>query len=192
MAKPDNGGCAGRQSPLGGLDLGIRPAVSMSPPSPDRALRDLIPASALLAVEVRDLDRRRGEVRSLPAIANLQDAVLPGAGIMPDLLPRLFGSRGVVFLASSPRPPSLMPVAILRPPDMPSAEPTLRGLQTIALVRARDALWLGPAGSEGRLTELAEGGNIRLADVLPFAEIDRRLPPAGLVSGWVNPAAIML
>ena len=175
--------------PWAGSTSAIRPAVLAGPPSPDRALRDLIPASALLAVEVRDLDRRWGEIRSLPAIANLQDAILSGAGIPPELLPRLFGSRGVVFLASSPHPPNLMPVAILRPPDLQSAESVLGSLQTTALVRAGGAIWLGPAGSEDRLAELAANGNVRLVDVLPFAEIERRLPPAGLISGWVNPAA---
>jgi hypothetical protein len=152
-------------------------------------LRDLVPASALLAIEVRDLDRRWTEIRAAHAIAHFQDSVLSCFGIKPEQVPMLAGEQAVLFLAPLERPPFLLPIALLRPADLQQAESVLRGLEKPAVLQARGALWIGPAGSEGMLEEFARTEDARLGDVLPLEEIEERLPRGGLIRGWVNPGA---
>ena len=71
--------------------LGTRAAVMPA------ALRDLVPASALLAIEVRDLDLRWTEIRAARAIARFQDSVLSCFGIKPEQVPMLAGEQAVLF-----------------------------------------------------------------------------------------------
>ena len=153
------------------------------------ALRDLVPAGALLAIELRDLDRRWSEIRAVRAISSFQDSALSCVGMQPDLVPMLAADQAVLFLARLESHPFLLPIAILRPADMQQAENVASGLGDLAHLQARGALWIGPAGSERILEEFAGTEGARLGDVLPLEEIEERLPPGGLIRGWVNPGA---
>jgi len=152
-------------------------------------LRDLVPASALLVIEVRDLDWRWTEIRAARAIARFQDSVLSCFGIKPEQVPMLAGEQAALFLAPLERPPFLLPIALLRPADMQQAEAVVSGLAKPAFLRARGALWIGPAGSQDMLEVFASQEGARLGDVLPFEEMEARLPQGGLIRGWVNPGA---
>ena len=154
-----------------------------------QSLRDLVPATALIAVEVRDIDRRWDEIRSIGAIAGFQDAIFSCAGTDVDLMHRLAGDRAVLFLAYSEDRPFVVPVAILRPVDMAAAERILSSLSRLSSRRAGGVLWVGPAGAEDLLNHLSRGETARLNEVLPVDEIEGRLPQGGLVRGWLNPAA---
>jgi len=155
------------------------------------SLRDLIPATALIAVEVRDVDRRWDEIRSIDFIAGFQDAILSCAGTDADLIHRLAGDRAVLFLAGSEDPPFVVPVAILRPTDVLDAERILAGLSQLSFRRAGGVLWVGPAGVADLLERMSRQETARLNEVLPMDEIDGRLPQDGLARGWLNPVAFM-
>jgi hypothetical protein len=153
------------------------------------SLRDLVPASALVAVEARDLDRRWDEIRGIDAIASFQDAMFSCVGAGADLMPRLAGDRAVLFLARSDIRPFVVPVAILRPADMPEAERFLSGLHGLSSRRAGGVLWVGPAEAEDLLERLSREETSRFGDVVPMDEVESRLPPGGVVRGWLNPVA---
>ncbi len=153
------------------------------------SLLDLVPAAALITVEVCDLDRRWDELRSSDAVAGLQDEIFSCVGTEAELAHRLIGDRTVLFLTRSADPPYVVPVAILRPVDLPAAEGLLTGMRQLSLRRAGGLLWVGPAGAQTLLERLSRPGTPRLADVLPMEEVAARLPQGGLVRGWLNPVA---
>jgi hypothetical protein len=92
---------------------------------------------------------------------------------------------------------SAIPIAVLRPADLDRAEAMLdvrAGAQSKADtawcgVRARNALWVGPASAEGEVAAIARGNGTSLGPLLPTAEAVRWLPEGGLVRGWVQPKA---
>ncbi|KPJ83975.1 MAG: hypothetical protein AMS18_17050 [Gemmatimonas sp. SG8_17] len=150
----------------------------------------LLPQSTLLAVEIRDLTARWSEIRAIRPIAELQDRMLAGSGLAAADLPLLLGDRAVFALVSgSDR--LFLPLALLRPPDAGQAEALLDSLKPAwTVVRARDALWIGPENVADELETVALGDGTSLAQVVPMDEVDSRLPPGGLVRGWVNPRAV--
>jgi len=156
----------------------------------DMWLRELVPASALLAVEVRDLERRWEEIRCIQPIAGLQDAILSCAGMKASLLPRLMGNHAVLFLARSDHYPHVVPIAILRPADPDQAVAVLAGIPTVSFRFGRGALWVGPSGAEDLLEHFSQEEGARLVEVLPFEEMQSRLPSGGLIRGLVNPKSL--
>ncbi len=173
-------------SPPRGRWAAQMPARVAAEPS---SLLDFVPAEALITVEVCDLDRRWDELRSISAIAGFQDEVFSCAGIEAELAHGLAGDGAVLFLAGSEDPPFVVPVAILRPVDLPAAERFLSGLGRLSLMRVGGLLWIGPAGAQRVLERLSRPGTARLDDVLPMDEVEARLPRGGLVRGWLNPVA---
>ena len=153
------------------------------------SLRDLVPATALLALEIRDLDRRWVDIRSIPAVAKLQDGVLSCAGISPEAVPKLAGDRAVLFLAPSEAQPFVMPIAVLRPAVMREAEHILEAIPQLSYRHAQGALWVGPIGAQEVLERSIRDRGPRLSKILPLDEVDAKLPGGGLVRGWLNPAA---
>jgi hypothetical protein len=160
-------------------------------------LVDLLPASTVAAVEIRDLDRRWNEIRGLPAIANFQDRALGELGLDSDDLPRLAGERAVLALVVSDDRRDVLPIALLRPsrPDEAAALLEARSGEGTAgagyaLRRGRDTLWLIPAGAEDRLGPLTRGRRASRGADFHMEELDRRLPDGGLVRGWINPRAL--
>ncbi|UCG86059.1 MAG: hypothetical protein JSW71_19470 [Gemmatimonadota bacterium] len=149
----------------------------------------LLPERTLLAVEIYNLAGRWSEIRAIQALARFQDKLLAGTAIRPDQLPLVAGRRLVLALVAGSR--TIMPLAVLLPPDMDSAEPVLRSLgPNWSVVRARGALWVAPSNATDELEIVAAGDGSSLARVVPLQEADRRLPAGGLARGWVNPAAL--
>lgn len=157
------------------------PARDATPPS----LVHLLPEQAVLAVEIRDLDRRWPEVRGLPAIARFQERLLEGSGLEPDDLPRLAGSRAVFALV--PGADGLVPVGLLRPRGRSMKRLLATGL---AVHPGRGALWIGPPGAEGLLEEMAAGERAGFTGAVDIDGVARRLPPGGLARGWIHPQAL--
>ncbi len=170
-----------------------------APSTPDPAARSdaasvplpaLLPQSTLLAAELRDLTARWSEIRAIRPIAAFQDRVLTGIGLTAEDLQLLLGDRAVFALVSG-SDHILWPLALLRPPDIEQAEALLDSSgASWAVIRARGALWVGPKRVAVELETVASGDGTSLAQAVPMDEVSSRLPPGGLVRGWVNPMAI--
>jgi len=163
----------------------------VGPLSGDFELFDRVPASALLAVSVSNLDERWAEIRGTPALANLQDALLSRRGVAADLIPLLAGRRSVFFLAPADRWPFAVPVAILQPPDVRKARAILGSMPDVAYLEGDGVLWVGPALSVDLLAQLAREQGPRFPEAVPLTEIANRLPAGGLVRGCVNSGALL-
>jgi hypothetical protein len=168
------------------------------PSTPDPAARSgtdvsplplLLPQSTLLAAELRDLAARWSEIRAIRPIAEFQDRLLAGMGLTAENLQLLLGDRAIFALVSgSDR--ILWPLALLRPPKIDQAEALLDSLAVSwTVIRAREALWIGPKSVAEELETMALGDGTSLAQVVPMDEVNSRLPAGGLVRGWVNPVA---
>ncbi len=172
------------------------PSTRRDVPSPrapaaldDVSLRDLIPASALLAAEVRGIGGRWAEIRDTRALADFMDSILFCLGIEPELIPGLSGESTVIFLASLDGRSWAAPVMILRPVDMDDAQELFSALAGPSCARGHNALWVGPAGTERLLERFAQHDGAKLGDILPLEEDESSLPRGGLVRGWVNPGS---
>lgn len=181
--------------------LGRTPAGFAPSPAPEGnadALLDLLPDSSLVAVEIRDLERRWSALRSIPILAEVQDRILVGSGLEPDDLPILAGNRAAVALVPAPEGRGVVPVAVLRPDDLDRAEAILdrragaRRASGAAWCRVRDrgALWVGPSSAAGDVAAIARGDGTSLGPLLPFDEAAARLPAGGLARGWIHPAGV--
>ncbi len=165
-------------------DLAARNATADSP------LPHLLPQSTLLAAEFRDLATRWSEIRAIRPLAEFQNRLLAGSGLTAADLPLLLGDRAVVALVSG-TDRVCRPLALLRPTDLDRAEALLGSLgASWSVIQARHALWIGPQGVAEELETVALGDGTSLAEVVPMDAVDARLPPGGLVRGWVNPTAV--
>ncbi|MFH1574776.1 MAG: hypothetical protein ABIG68_12390 [Acidobacteriota bacterium] len=169
----------------------VRPGTAAHGPpgGSDTALLDLVPGSALVAVDITGLAGRWREVRAVGPVARIQDAVSDWAGFDSGLLPGLAGDCAVVFLAPAGRMPSIMPVAILRPCDPEASYRLFTSAGGLSRQYAYDALWLAPSGEEDQLDRLIRDERTRLSEALPKGEMEANLPPGGLLRGWLNPVA---
>ena len=176
------------------------PASGETDIGPERevgSLLALLPDSTLVAAELHDLDRRWSEIRAVPAVAAFQNRLLDGSGLEPDDLPILTGNRAALALVPIRGGRTAIPIAVLRPTDLDRAEAILdvrAGAPSEVgaawcRVRARSALWVGPANAADELDAVARGNGTSLGSLLPAAEAAKRLPEGGLVRGWVNPEA---
>jgi hypothetical protein len=153
-------------------------------------LPHLLPEATMLAVEIRDLERRWSEIRAHQLLAELQDRLLAEIELEPDHLPVIAGDRAVFAIASADGGRVVLPVAVLLPPDVERAEELLSSFApSWTVLRARGALWVAPRSAADELKEVAWGDGTSLAQAIPMDEVDRRLPAGGLVRGWVNPKA---
>jgi hypothetical protein len=156
-------------------------------------LIDLLPASTVAAVELRDLDRRWTEIRDLPAVARFQDRVLGELGLEADDLPRLAGNQALLAFVMAENRRDLVPMALLRPASFEDATALLERLAELvplALRRGRDALWIAPAEAARHLDHghgLPAGSR---DDDFRTVELQERLPDGGIVRGWLNPRAL--
>ncbi len=157
--------------------------------SADSELLNRVPGSALLAVSTHNLDQRWSEIRSTRAIAELQDAVLSGAGLQPESIPRLVGRQSVFFLAPADRWPFAVPVGLLEPADAGEARALLDKLPDLSYLQDGALFWVGAAGAKELLYRLSKDDGPKFPDVIPLAEIADRLPAGGLVRGCLNSAA---
>ena len=169
---------------------GVRHVQAPAVPA-DTSLRDLIPASALVAVEVRGLGQRWAEIRGTHALAGFQDSILSCLEIRPELIPGLAGDRAVMFLVPADSHSGIAPIAVLQPADLDGTEALLSGLEGLSCLRSRGALWIGPAGAERLLERCAWQEAAGLPSILPIEENRSGLPPGGLVRGWMNPGALV-
>ncbi len=150
----------------------------------------LLPDATLLAVEVRGLSRRWSEIRSVRPLADFQDRLLSLLGVASDDLPSLAGDHLVLALVSASKGRTLVPVALIRAGSVP-ADSVLASIdEKWAVIRAREAVWVGPTGAADELERIARGDGTSLAQAIAMDESDQRLPPGGLVRGWVNPTAV--
>jgi len=157
----------------------------------DRAL-DMVPASAPLAVDLSAVVERWPELRAEPKISAFQDAILACFGLDADLVPRLAGERTVMFLTRAQAPAPVIPVLLVfHPTDLADTRTALAGVPQICSRVDGDLVWIGPAGSEAALDALTRKEGPSLASALPVEEAENRLPPGGLVRGWVNPKAVV-
>lgn len=162
------------------------------------SLLDLLPDSTLAAAEIHDVGRRWSALRGVPAIAAFQNRLFYGSGLEPDDLPLLTGNRAALALVPACSGRTVIPIAVLRPPDLDRAEAILdvragarpdRGA-TWCRVRGRNALWVGPANAMRDVEAIALGDGTSLSSLLPTEEAAGRLPAGGLVRGWINPVAV--
>jgi hypothetical protein len=182
---------------VGAPELNAEPAPGSAAAVSSGSLLDLLPESTLVAVELHDVSRRWSTLRAIPAIAGFQDRLLHGSGLEPDDLPRLVGDRAALALVATRGGRTIIPVAVLRPPDTERAEAILdvrAGARSSdgpawCRVNGRGLLWVGPASAAGDVEAIARGDGTSLSPLLPLAEAERRLPAGGLVRGWVNPQA---
>ncbi len=150
----------------------------------------LLPEATLFAVEVSGLAQRWSEIRSIQPMALFQDRLFTALGLDPDVLLTLAGDRVVFALVSTSGGGELVALALLRP-DAAEADSILSSIApSWAVIRARNAVWLGAAGAAEELERVAWGDGTSLAHAVPMDEAELRLPPGGLARGWVNPAAI--
>jgi hypothetical protein len=173
----------------------LAPAPAVSAPASDptngaAALIDLLPASTVLGVEIRDLAERWPEIRAVPAISRFMDRLMTDRSLEPDDLPRLAGNAAIVALVPAGDGRSLIPVALLRPPHGGEAEEILNRSEPLAVHRDRGALWVGPSNASDHLEGIAAGDGTSARRSLVMDEAYRRLPDRGLIRGWVNPAAL--
>lgn len=176
------------------------PAAVPSPPgitNGDAALIDLLPESTVIGVEIRNMAARWPEIRSLPAVTRFLDRLLEGAGLEADDLPGLAGDEAVLALVPDQDGRSLIPVALLNPPDPARAERILEGIMlspgaggSPVARHERGALWVGIPGRSESLERIAAGDGTSARDNLVMEEAYRRLPDSGLVRGWINPRAL--
>jgi len=159
-------------------------------PQAEDSLLDLVPASALAAIELRDLDRRWAEIRSLGAIAELQDLMLSAVGIPPDRVPELAGERALIILLSTGSDSLVTPMLLLQPRDRGEALRILGGSPSLHYCDARGALWVGPAAASTEVERIARTPDPGLRSVLPVGEMDARLGGGGLVRGYLHPRAL--
>ncbi len=159
------------------------------PDLPDQALTDLLPASTVAAVEIRDLDRRWSEIRGLPAIARFQDRFLAGLGLSAADLRELAGNHVVLALVTADDGRSVIPLGLLRPPRLAQATARLEELRGSYRL-GRDAIWLVPPADGDRLRDLMLEPRAEGVRDFGLDELDRRLPGGGLVRGWINPVAL--
>jgi hypothetical protein len=182
----------------GPAELSAEPARGPVAAPSSGSLLDFLPESTLAALELHDVGRRWSTLRAIPAIAGFQNRLLHGSGLEPDDLPRLVGDRAALALVPTRGGRSVIPVAVLRPPDFERAEAILdvrAGARSTdgpawCRVHGRGLLWVGPASAAGDVEAVARGDGTSLSPLLPFAEAERRLPAGGLVRGWVNPQAV--
>lgn len=150
----------------------------------------LLPDATLFAVEINGLAERWSELQSIEPIARFQRELLAAIGIAPDLFMSLAGERVVFALVSTTDGKALLPLALIRASST-AGDSAISALSSgWALVRARNAVWLGLASTLAELEEVAHGDGTSLALSVPIDEAELRLPPGGLARGWVNPAAI--
>jgi hypothetical protein len=182
----------------GAADLSAEPARGVVAAPRSDSLLDYLPESTLVALELHDVSRRWSTLRAVPAIAGFQNRILNGSGLEPDDLPRLVGDRAALALVATRGGRSVIPVAVLRPPDPERAEAILdvragarsSGGPAWCRVHGRGLLWVGPASAAGDVEAVARGDGTSLSPLLPLAEAERRLPAGGLVRGWVHPPAV--
>jgi len=174
-------GCEDAQK-LGPAELQVEPAAQ------DRM--ELLPASALAAVEFLGLDSRWEEVRSIPALAGLQDRMLDELGLAPEDIPAIAGPRAIVALLADETARRIMPVAVLDPPSISIALQRLSESETLFAVEARGALWVGPANQARLVERIAAGDGTSLSRAIDSGALAERLPAGGLVRVVVNPRAI--
>ncbi len=155
----------------------------------DQPLAQLLPASTVAAVELRDLDRRWSEIRGLPAIARFQDRFLAGLGLSAADLRGLAGDRAVLALVTADDGRSVIPLGLLRPPRFAEAIARLEGLGASYRV-GRNTIWLVSPADGDRLKRLVLEPRARGGRDFGLDELDRRLPDGGLVRGWIHPMAL--
>jgi len=160
------------------------------------ALIDLLPESTLLAVEIRDLERRWPAIRGIPAIRQFHDRLLSGSALAPGDLPRLAGDRAVLALVAGNDGRPATALALLRPRRLDRAEAILRAVVTtgdgalLTTRRDRGALWIGRSEESARLEEIAAGNGTTFRPLLTERAARRSSPGDELVRGWLNPVAL--
>lgn len=174
-------GCEDAQKP-GPAELRVETAAD--------DLMDLLPSSALAAVELLDLDTRWGELRAILPIAGLQDRLLGELGLDADDVPAIAGRRMVVALVADDAPPGVVPVAVLDPPSIGEALRRLADSDEVFVVEARGALWVGPATQARWVERLAAGDGTSLQQAVDRGALAERLPAGGFVRVILNPRAL--
>jgi hypothetical protein len=156
------------------------------------SLLDFVPSSAPLAVDLSAVVSRWSELRAEREVAAFQDAVLSCVGLDVGIVPRLAGDQVVLFLARSEEHTPVAPTLVVLHPHSPAdAEAALSGLAQVCFRSNGEVLWIGPAESRQTLEALTSAPETSFADVMPIQETEERLPPGGLVRGWVNPKALV-
>ncbi len=158
-------------------------------PAVGDSLLDLAPATALAAVEIRDLDRRWAEIRGIGALGAVQDIFLSDAGIQAGSVPALLGNRALFMLVPIRDVPFVLPVLLLKPHDRDQALRMLKRMRGVHYCDEQGVLWLGPVEAAGALEQIAHSGDSGLRSVLPLAEMDARVQAGGLARGYIQPRA---
>jgi hypothetical protein len=153
-------------------------------------LPHLLPEGTLLAVEFHDLARRWSEIRAVRPLVQLQDRLLAAAGLTPDVVPVLAGDHAVFALVTGSRDHALVPIVLLKPLGTQVGVAAESLGPNWSMVRARGALWVAPTEAVAALRRIAVGDGTSLAGAQPLDEMEDRLPPGGLVRGWINPSAL--
>lgn len=153
-------------------------------------LMDLLPAWALAAVEFRGLESRWEELRSIPALAGLQDHMLDELGLKAEDVPAIAGPRAIVALLADENARRIVPVAVLDPPSFAMARQRLSESESLLAVEARNALWVGPANQARLVERVAAGDGTSLSQAIDTGALAERLPTGGLVRVVVNPRAV--
>jgi len=153
-------------------------------------LIDLLPSSALAAVEFLGLDARWEELRAIPPLAGLQDHLLRGLGLEADDVPAIAGPRMVVALVADDVSRGIVPVAVLDPPSMDEALGRLAESDAVIAVEARGAIWAGPVSRARLIERIAAGDGTSLSQAVDIGALAERLPSGGLVRVVLNPRAL--
>jgi hypothetical protein len=160
------------------------------PPPDARPARliDLLPASTVAAVQLRDLASRWGEVRGLVAFAELQDRLLPAVGMSEEDLPRVVGDEALIAIATVSDGKRIVPLALLRPPRIRTALSWIRERPALSVHREDDTLWVVRDTDACELEWLTRSSGS--GPDLHVREVAARLPEGGLVRGWIEPESL--
>jgi hypothetical protein len=118
------------------------------------SLTALVPESALVTLEFKNLQKRWGELQSIPGMRTFHERVLGTVGMHPDDIPILAGDSAVVALLPGENGHSMMPLVLIRPADMDEAESLLPAKLTVH--HGDNALWISFGDTADQLRELAE------------------------------------
>jgi hypothetical protein len=173
--------CEDAQKP-GPAELEVQPAAE--------DLIDLLPNSALAAVELLNLDSRWEELRAIAPLARVQDHMLDELGLDADDVPVIAGPRMVLAFVSDDAARRIVPVAVLDPPSPADALQLLSGSGGLTAVEARGAIWAGPAAQARLVERIAAGDGTSISSAVDFDATAERLPAGGLVRVVLNPGAL--
>lgn len=174
-------GCEDAQKP-GPAELQVQSATD--------DVMDLLPASTLVAAAILELDSRWDELRTIPALAGLQDRALGELGLDAADVAAICGSRAVLALVSDETAGRVVPLAVLDPPSSTIALQRLATSGTLFAVEARGALWVGPTGRERLVERIAVGDGTSLRQAVDIEALAEHLPAAGLARVVINPRAV--